>query len=1409
MARPCAILRIFSCLFLIVSFVVAQEPRIIATNDPCDFRENHNEATTATASTSSPRLGRYSALACWLQKLKIPLPNQSFKEGIIRLSLKDFVCSNFSIAGLDSAYQQQKQGSSDANNNSTTNSELKISLKNVSAICQGTYHSSGLSGNVQAMVGASHANTPALRFSWNVQAEAMNHSFVQPVAVHTADCQTAVAVTDLHFSGSISARTIQLFVKQIRSSLTKALSTELCPLLSKTLEPTFDHYIELFNHWIEPYLSRDDDIDSDGDKDQASRMNLLPGKSAAVGAIHPMPHMEMSNTKRTLLEHHHSPKKERMHWTRDAPALMGFLRMLNQGLDYFLQQGLLQHWLPIFDQQNKPHSCGFLFDGINSLIRSLLYDNDGWVDLPLLSRWEHLHFVIPKYAAIQLQIKNISVHGLDHWDALELFSPASEESFVTRLDLHNVTLRTRLHLTLSAVADGAFKGDDLEENFIVDFNATTFNTFLQFYLDADKTALNEKVTVGTVWDVLEGVLARNSSLPQLPCLIAAIDTLAVSSLAAHWKIQSLAFQPDFNGKVSSHSLEEDLDGLINNAMQIVWSEFPEMVTQGINGLMQGPALEALNDFFDRIMTTNETCTVPNHKGYSPHVIDFTNVGWLGHMNDFFARSSTKRHIDSYLQCGADYMAVALKERIPNSLVQIESLDFQNIGHLQELKFLSPLPDGHSLSNGFLFASADRSYLPSLDINLKVALPQISIETNASLQWNDIGASSGLALHYDLGRLKQYPLTQVLEHGQCLVVPANELDVYGVTNELETFSVKLDAFVDYGVEPVYLNWTSSNTPEVEAVVAGVWAWAVNSSRDTAILVSLAAMSQAGARCQGKEPAYDDERSGEDYLSITLVVCAIILLAQPAVLMIHGENDERAELRRRAEEQEQYENALMQPTAVEGPTASPTGGDGSNQSLMEHRNISDVTRVVIPVLIVCTFTLLICSNLSVGADVTLKASVPGQTLEIPSIFSFSLFNTAKEMLQAKIYSLLLLVAVFSGLWPYLKLCLMLMGWLIRLSKRNIKRRGRMFLALDALGKFSLVDTYVLVLMVVAFRYHLEIEGGVTLDVFVAPKFGFSGFLVATVLSLVLSHALVYFHRRAEVLVLSNTGEESSRLLSHHYQMQIGRKQLSSMAVVLVLGIFLITFALLAVGMTRESFIFEFGGVAGDLIGQRKDAAYSLLSIGQALPGSVEQSSGFAIIGLQIAYFFFAVASPFACLILLFVLFAFPLTLRRKFVFLTCAEIANAWSAVEVFCLSIVAAVFEISTFASFIVGDKCDIVDSILQNNFDEAADTCYSVDAFVSWSATYLVLGAVMNSALVSVALRFAHIALEEQLERNSPRLVPVDSLAAPKVGFVEWLAGMKGMGWALCSPPECENEVEPLVDDVTEESHKGQDKDNM
>lgn len=438
----------------------------------------------------------------------------------------------------------------------------------------------------------------------------------------------------------------------------------------------------------------------------------------------------------------------------------------------------------------------------------------------------------------------------------------------------------------------------------------------------------------------------------------------------------------------------------------------------------------------------------------------------------------------------------------------------------------------------------------------------------------------------------------------------------------------------------------------------------------------------------------------------------------------------------------------------------------KSLIRSRAISDFQRHFIPVFIIGIIILLMSSNLSRGASVDLHIQLGGREISLPSLFTFSLANTARDMWNAKIYPLFFLVVVMSGIWPYCKLILMLVAWIIPTTMMRARTREKLLLALDALGKFSLVDTYVLVLMLVAFRTHIDVSKNVLVDVFVTPETGFYSFLIATCASLGAGHVLVFYHRRSELgrLVPHRNAVIASRRESifthkfsacnslHNHRLQMSRR----FQRLLILGTIVAT-VLLAIGITRKSFKFETGGLAGDLLGEDRIKYYSLLSLGSSLRQSVTDEATAGIIFLEVAYYFYAVVTPFTCLGVLLLLLTCPMTLTAQRLVLTVAEIANAWSAVEVFALSIIAALLEISTFASFIVGDRCNFIKRVLREYFSSAMTddfdaTCYTVRASVEANAGFLIAGVLLNSFMVSILLRFVHCGIAEriQIEMEDP-----------------------------------------------------------
>lgn len=89
---------------------------------------------------------------------------------------------------------------------------------------------------------------------------------------------------------------------------------------------------------------------------------------------------------------------------------------------------------------------------------------------------------------------------------------------------------------------------------------------------------------------------------------------------------------------------------------------------------------------------------------------------------------------------------------------------------------------------------------------------------------------------------------------------------------------------------------------------------------------------------------------------------------------------------------------------------------------------------------------------------------------TVSSYNLNTSIKDMWEAKVYPLAILVAFFSGFWPYIKLIMMFMIWVLPPRLMSPKSRERMLIVLDTVEKYSLIDSYVLVMMVVSFRYQV---------------------------------------------------------------------------------------------------------------------------------------------------------------------------------------------------------------------------------------------------------------------------------------------------------------------------------------------------
>ena len=193
-----------------------------------------------------------------------------------------------------------------------------------------------------------------------------------------------------------------------------------------------------------------------------------------------------------------------------------------------------------------------------------------------------------------------------------------------------------------------------------------------------------------------------------------------------------------------------------------------------------------------------------------------------------------------------------------------------------------------------------------------------------------------------------------------------------------------------------------------------------------------------------------------------------------------------------------------------------------------------------------------------------------------------------------------------------------------------------ALDALGKWSLLDFALLMMMAVAFRLQLDVPAAahahahapaassvlpLQASLEVTAQFGMFGFLAACVLSLATSHVLLALQRRAAAAAVAAARAQSAAsvrgtqldeaalpgrarlpprrpLRSYRFRLPWAEgaprvlHQRTQLAMVLLLGACALT---ILCGACVDTFSVRIGGLAGALLGDDARTRHSLVSMG----------------------------------------------------------------------------------------------------------------------------------------------------------------------------------------------------------------------
>ncbi|KAL7719118.1 Uncharacterized protein QTN25_003494 [Entamoeba marina] len=431
-------------------------------------------------------------------------------------------------------------------------------------------------------------------------------------------------------------------------------------------------------------------------------------------------------------------------------------------------------------------------------------------------------------------------------------------------------------------------------------------------------------------------------------------------------------------------------------------------------------------------------------------------------------------------------------------------------------------------------------------------------------------------------------------------------------------------------------------------------------------------------------------------------------------------------------------------------------------LDHR-VNIVIRVLIPFFIMVTFVIFLISNTGTGATVDAYISLGNGKVISMQVQEFNLMGSVTDMWTAGVYPLAILIFVFSGFWPYLKLVALMLCWVIPSSILPGKIRGIVLTVLDVLGKWSMLDSYVMVLMIVAFYMNIplpienadSVDDPVLVNLFVYPAFGFVTLLMGTIMALLLSHVQVIVNNILLRNKTDNLGAEANkwRPLCWYARFWVTR--------IVVPICVSVVFILVVIGMFITSFSFDFYGLAGwalDTLGYGTHRQFSVFDLGTDLPESTREPNSFAVRFTQIVYFLTIVCMPFIHLVSLMLLWLVPLRRRFQSLLYHACDIFYAWSSIDVFVISVIGAIVELQQFAQFMVEPMCGAkidglgmtLDEIIAQYFGneegiEGHETCFDVSANLEGGCWLLFVAVILYTITTISFMVISKRALKKRL----------------------------------------------------------------
>jgi hypothetical protein len=463
---------------------------------------------------------------------------------------------------------------------------------------------------------------------------------------------------------------------------------------------------------------------------------------------------------------------------------------------------------------------------------------------------------------------------------------------------------------------------------------------------------------------------------------------------------------------------------------------------------------------------------------------------------------------------------------------------------------------------------------------------------------------------------------------------------------------------------------------------------------------------------------------------------------------------------------------------------------------HDCVPQWLRCGIPIIILGNVGLFLSGHLSLGGTVNISGQFAGQYFDVQGFFEFSMVKSTMQMWEAGAHSLAILIVIFSGIWPYTKQFVIFVLWFLPPNRVSSKHRGRIFHWLDVLGKWSMVDVFVLLMSLASFRIsiespsHLEFlpEDLFEVHMMVVPLWGLYANMLAQIVSQISSHIIIHYHRKTLLhatrlqeidLNIEDSGSEEGlgTIREHHFMLDYEastKRAVIKKWVSAVLALLLSALVVLIIcGCSIPSFSIESVGLLGlvvESMNEFREAIryYSVFGLAQMIMeearylGTTSNYIGLGTLSslLVITVFLIPLAQASSIMIEWFM----PMNSKQRQKNHVINEILSAWQYMEVFVMSVVIAAWQLGGVSEYMINAYCEGLETLFTTlsfyGILKAQDAqCFRVDAQVQ-AASWLLVAASVILCIANHFVATAALQMKQDKEDASDKRLHADGWLA-------------------------------------------------